>query len=153
MRSFKERLAHMSLFELGGLVIVTPLASAISGHGLGEIGILAAGLATIAMLWNLVWNWFFDRLVPTRQRTIGQRFAQAMGFELGLLLGTLPIVAWWLNIGLIEAFWLDAGFMLFFLCYAMIFNSLFDRVMQRRLAKQASKAQQATKAQQAMREA
>ncbi|WP_417328822.1 PACE efflux transporter [Halomonas cupida] len=135
MRSFKERLAHMSLFELGGLVIVTPLASWLSGHGLGEIGVLAAALATVAMLWNLVWNWCFDRLVPTRQRSLAQRFAQAFGFELGLLITTLPAVAWWLNIGLLEAFWLDAGFMLFFLVYAMAFNSIFDRIMIRRMAR------------------
>lgn len=133
MRSFKERLAHMSLFELGGLVIVTPLATWLSGHDMAEIGILAAGLATAAMLWNLVWNWCFDRMVPTRQRSLMQRFAQAFGFELGLLIMTLPAVAWWLNVGLVEAFWLDAGFMLFFLVYAMVFNSVFDRIMLSRL--------------------
>ncbi|MGQ7248768.1 PACE efflux transporter [Halomonas sp. V046] len=139
MRSWKERVMHMVLFEFGGLVIVTPLASALSGHGLAEIGILAVGLATAAMAWNLVWNWGFDRIVPTRQRSLSQRLAQAFGFELGLLVMTLPAVAWWMEIGLIEAFWLDAGFMLFFLIYAMVFNTVFDRVMQRRLAKGATR--------------
>ncbi|MBY5926378.1 MULTISPECIES: PACE efflux transporter [Halomonas] len=133
MRSLKERLVHMVSFELGGLVIVTPLASMLSGHGLAEMGVLAAGLATAAMLWNLVWNWMFDRWVPSRRRTLQQRLAQAFGFELGLLVMTLPAVAWWMNIGLVEAFWLDAGFMLFFLIYAMVFNSLFDRIVERRL--------------------
>ena len=37
--------------------------------------------------------------------------------------------------GLVEAFWLDLGFMLFFLAYAMVFNTLFDLVMRRRLAR------------------
>lgn len=138
MRSFKERLAHMSLFELGGLVIVTPLATWLSGHGIEEIGVLAAALATVAMLWNLVWNWCFDRLVPTRQRSLAQRLAQAFGFESGLLITTLPAVAWWLDIGLVEAFWLDAGFMLFFLVYAMVFNSIFDHIMIRRMAREAA---------------
>ena len=80
-----------------------------------------------------VWNWLFDRWLPTRRRTLSQRFAQAMGFETGLLIMTLPAVAWWMEIGLVEAFWLDAGFMLFFLVYAMVFNSLFDRIVERRL--------------------
>ncbi|GEK73252.1 MULTISPECIES: PACE efflux transporter [Halomonas] len=135
MRSWKERLTHTTLFEAGGLLMVTPLASWLTGHDMGEIGVLAAGLATDAMLWNLVWNRVFDALVPTRRRSLRQRFAQSFGFELGLLVMTLPAVAWWMGIGLVEAFWLDLGFMLFFLAYAMVFNTLFDLVMRRRLAR------------------
>ncbi|MFG6176823.1 PACE efflux transporter [Halomonas sp. THAF12] len=135
MRSWKERLTHTLLFEAGGLVMVTPLASWLTGHDMGEIGVLAVGLATAAMLWNLVWNRAFDALVPTRRRSLVQRFAQAFGFELGLLVMTLPAVAWWMDIGLMEAFWLDLGFMLFFLAYAMVFNTLFDLAMRRYLAR------------------
>ncbi|RTQ98913.1 PACE efflux transporter [Halomonas nitroreducens] len=134
MRSWKERLSHTLLFETGGLIMVTPLASWVSGHGFGEVGVLALGLATIAMLWNLVWNRLFDAWVPTRRRSLVQRLGQALGFELGLLVTTLPVVAWWLSIGLVEAFWLDLGFMLFFLAYALVFNTLFDHVMRRYLA-------------------
>lgn len=134
MRSWGERLLHMTLFEAGGLVMVVPLASWLSGHGLGQIGLLAVALATFAMLWNLVWNRQFDRWVPTRKRSVMQRIAQALGFEMGLLVMTLPVVAWWLNISIVEAFWLDLGFMLFFLFYALAFNTLFDVWMRRRLA-------------------
>lgn len=135
MRSWRERLLHATLFEAGGLVLVTPLASWLTGHGIGRMGLLTVALATFAMLWNLLWNRLFDRWVPTRQRSLTQRVAQALGFELGLLVMTLPVVAWWLGIGIVEAFWLDLGFMLFFLVYALIFNSAFDVVMQRRLAR------------------
>ncbi|WP_027965767.1 PACE efflux transporter [Halomonas halocynthiae] len=138
MRTWKERVVHMSLFELGGLLIVTPLASWLSGHGLLEIGGLAAVIATMAMLWNLVWNRIFDLWVPSRRRTLRQRFAQAMGFELGLLVTTLPLIAWWLEIGLLDAFVMDIGFMIFFLLYAMGFNTLFDHLMLRLLAARSS---------------
>ena len=134
MRSWDERVLHMTLFEVGGLVIVTPLSSWLTGHGIGELGLLAAAISTLAMLWNLVWNRMFDHWVPTRQRTLLQRSVQALGFELGLLIVTLPGVAWWLGIGIVEAFWLDLGFMLFFLFYALIFNTAFDAWMRRRLA-------------------
>ena len=134
MRSWGERVLHMTLFEVGGLVIVTPLSSWLTGHGIGELGLLAAAISTLAMLWNLVWNRMFDHWVPTRQRTLLQRSVQALGFELGLLIVTLPGVAWWLGIGIVEAFWLDLGFMLFFLFYALIFNTAFDAWMRRRLA-------------------
>ncbi|WP_108447435.1 PACE efflux transporter [Halomonas denitrificans] len=136
MRSWKERVTHMVLFETIGLAIVIPLSSVLSGHDTGALGVLAVGLASAAMLWNLVWNRLFDRWVPTRRRSLAQRVAQALGFELGLLIATLPVVAWWLGIGLVEAFWLDLGFMLFFLGYALVFNTAFDRVMRRRLARQ-----------------
>ncbi len=101
---------------------------------MGETGVLAAGLATAAMLWNLVWNRAFDALVPTRRRGLWQRLAQACGFELGLLAMTLPAVAWWMNITLMDALWLNAGFLLFFLAYGVVFNTLFDLAMRRRLA-------------------
>ncbi|MDR5868335.1 PACE efflux transporter [Halomonas koreensis] len=135
MRSWKERVTHMVLFEAIGLALVTPLASGLTGHGVGEIGALAVGLASVAMLWNLVWNRLFDAWVPTRRRRLGQRLAQAVGFELGLLVMTLPAVAWWLGIGLVEAFWLDLGLMAFFLLHALIFNTLFDIVMRHYLAR------------------
>jgi len=73
MRSWGERVLHTTLFEAGGLVMVTPLASWLTGHGVGEMGLLAAALATFAMLWNLVWNRMFDRWVPTRRRSLMQR--------------------------------------------------------------------------------
>lgn len=134
MRSWKERVAHTSLFETGGLLIVTPLASWLSGHGVLEIGGLAAVIATMAMLWNLVWNRIFDVWVPSRRRSFMQRLVQAAGFELGLLMTTLPLIAWWLQVGLGEALVMDLGFIVFFLIYAMAFNTLFDRFMLRRLA-------------------
>lgn len=133
MRSWKERLAHTLLFEALGLAIVIPASSALTGHDTGQIGPLAIFLATFAMLWNLVWNRLFDHWVPTRRRSLLQRGAQSLGFELGILIATLPVVAWWLDIGLVEAFWLDLGFMLFFLVYALVFNTAFDHYMQRRL--------------------
>ncbi|MGC3873697.1 PACE efflux transporter [Halomonas sp. GXIMD04776] len=134
MRSWGERVLHMTLFEAGGLIIVTPLSSWLTGHDMGRLGLLAAAIATLAMLWNLVWNRLFDHWVPTRRRTLMQRSAQALGFELGLLIVTLPGVAWWLGIGIVEAFWLDLGFMLFFLLYALLFNTAFDAWMRHRLA-------------------
>lgn len=138
MRSWGERLLHTTLFEAGGLLMATPLASWLTGHGIAQMGLLTVVLATFAMLWNLVWNRWFDRWVPTRKRSLMQRIAQSLGFEAGLLIMTLPGVAWWLEMGIVEAFWLDLGFMLFFLVYALVFNTLFDVWMRHRLAQGSS---------------
>jgi uncharacterized membrane protein len=135
MRSVKERLLHSALFEAGGLMVVTPLANVFSGHGMGQLGALGIAMATMAMLWNLIWNRIFDHWVPSRKRSFLQRLAQALGLEIGLVALTLPGVAWWLEIGFVEALWLDIGYVLFFLAYGLIFNTLFDRAVRRHLAR------------------
>ena len=40
----------------------------------------------------------------------------------------VPLMAWWLGIGLLEALVLDIGLIVFFLCYTFAFNWGFDRV-------------------------
>lgn len=88
MRSKKERLAQAGLLELGGILLVAPLSALVTGHDLASMGSLAVVMSTLAVIWSTVWNWMFDRWVPTRQRSVAQRIAQALGFELGLVLVT-----------------------------------------------------------------
>jgi uncharacterized membrane protein len=40
----------------------------------------------------------------------------------------VPIMAWWLDIGLLEAFLADLGILAFFFVYAIAFTWCFDRV-------------------------
>ncbi|MCM2972471.1 MULTISPECIES: PACE efflux transporter [Larsenimonas] len=133
MRTKKERLAQAGLMELGGIVIVAPCASLATGHDLSQMGALALMLSTVAVLWSTVWNWLFDRWVPTRERTLAQRLAQTLGFEFFLAMITVFIVAWWMNMGLLAALWLDLGFIGFFLIWALAFNHLFDKAVVRLL--------------------
>lgn len=139
MRSNKERLAQAGLLELGGILIVAPLSAMLTGHDLASMGSLAVVMSTLAVIWSTVWNWMFDRWVPTRQRNMLQRITQALGFELGLVLVTVFLVAAWLEIGLWQALLLDLGFVAFLLVWAMIFNPLFDAVMTRLLARKAAR--------------
>ena len=46
----------------------------------------------------------------------------------GLLVALLPFIAWYLEIGLLEAFFLDVSFTLFYLVYTFVFNWLYDLV-------------------------
>ncbi len=131
MRTLSDRIRHTLLFELFALIISAPLAAWLTGHEVGHIGALAIILSVLAMSWNLLYNWLFDllerRYAGNPQRRLSTRIYHAIGFEAGLLPPGLLLVAWWLNIGLWEAFLLDAGFMLFFLGYAFVFNWLYDR--------------------------
>jgi uncharacterized membrane protein len=56
-------------------------------------------------------------------------------FEIGLILAVVPLAAWWLDIGLWEAFVLDIGIVLFFLPYTFVFNWTYDHVRARVVAR------------------
>jgi uncharacterized membrane protein len=52
----------MILFEVFGILMVTPIFAWGFGHGLAEIFWLSVTLATVAMLWNLLYNIAFDKV-------------------------------------------------------------------------------------------
>ena len=64
------------------------------------------------------------------------RAFHALGFESGFIVIGVSIVAYVLNVSLIQAFTLEIGFFLFFLPYTMFYNWAYDtlrvRVMKRR---------------------
>ena len=138
MRTPQDRLRHTVLFEVIALLIAVPLFSAVSGHGMGETGVLALGLSLIAMVWNYGYNVLFDRLLSDKyqtQRSLKIRLLHALFFELGLLIIMLPIVAWWMQLSLIDALFMDIGFAVFFMAYAFVFNWAYDGIFPVAVAK------------------
>lgn len=132
MRTTRDRIRHATGFELIGLALVTPLGMIAFGKPLDEIGTIAVIGATLAMLWTYIYNIGFDhlmqRLTGGTQKTLPQRIAHAVLFELGLLLVLLPVIAWWLGITLWEALVMDAAFALFYMVYALVYNWAYDRL-------------------------
>jgi uncharacterized membrane protein len=100
------------------------------------MGGLTAVIATMALLWNMLYNWMFDKLQMRYgfQRTLWVRVLHACGFELGLLVAAIPVVAWWLDTTLWHALVLDIGLVLFYLPYAFFFNLGYDKLRQRFVA-------------------
>ena len=138
-KSVKERFFHALGFEVLAIAICAPLGAWLLGYSLAHIGLLTLMISLIAMLWNMVFNALFDRfqLRLGFARTPAVRIGHAMLFEVGLVLAVVPLAAWWLGIGLWEAFVLDIGIVLFFLPYTFVFNWTYDhlraRVIQRQL--------------------
>lgn len=132
MRTTTDRIRHTLLFELLALATVTPLAMWITGKGVGTVSSLAISLSLIAMGWNYCFNLWFDKMElkwkGRRDRNLATRIVHALLFELGMLVVTLPLVAWWLDMSLWQALVMDIGFMVFFLIYALLFNWLYDLV-------------------------
>src|SRR5690554_7806366 len=94
MRTTKDRIRQAISFEVIGLLISTPLAAFVFGLDLGETGVLAAIGATMATLWNYIFNLMFDhglkRFTGTTRKTLKLRFLHAISFEFGLMLAFLP---------------------------------------------------------------
>ncbi|HLV84189.1 MAG TPA: PACE efflux transporter [Devosia sp.] len=132
MRTARDRIRHTILFEIFGLLLVTPLGALAFAMPLQDIGAIGIGGATLAMLWNYIYNYGFDRLMQrwrgTTLKTLPLRVLHAILFELGLLLALLPLIAWYLGITLWQALVMDIAFALFYMVYAFVFNLAYDRV-------------------------
>lgn len=132
MRTTKDRIRQAVSFELIGLVMATPLASFTFELPIKDTGVLVIIGATLATVWNYLFNLFFDlglkRCRGTTRKTWPLRVVHAISFESGLMLAFLPIVAWTLEIGLTDALTLDIAFILFYMVYAFIFTWAYDTV-------------------------
>lgn len=131
-----RRLIYVIMYEVIAILIVMTALFAL-GHGLGGSGITAVTSSAIALVWNFIWTSMFEaweqRQVSTT-RTVPRRIAHAVGFEAGLIVLLVPVMAWLLHVSLLEALILDLGLLVFFLCYTFVFAWLFDLVLPRRKA-------------------
>ncbi|MBD1577757.1 PACE efflux transporter [Vibrio sp. S11_S32] len=132
MRSKLERIRHTVGFEVLGLIILIFGISKIFNMDMGKIGVLAILFSVIATVWNYFYNILFDKAMLKRtgqlHKTTLIRILHAVLFEFGLLFITLPIMAWWLHIRLIDALILDFGMVIFYLIYAFVYNLAYDKV-------------------------
>lgn len=132
MRTTADRIRHAVSFEVIGILIATPLAAFAFNMHAGDSMVVVIGSATVAMLWNYVYNLGFDHLMQrlrgTTEKTKVIRVAHAILFELGLLAIMLPMIAWYLQIGIWEAFVMDMGLAIFYMVYALVFNWAYDRM-------------------------
>jgi len=129
-KSLLERVGQALGFELLALLICAPSMSYLLNTALTDTGALTLMFSAVAMLWNVLFNLLFDRVLHRLglPRSLLARVAHALLFEFGLMLMLVPIGAWWLAVGLWEALCIDIGIMLFFLPYTFVFNWVYDGV-------------------------
>ena len=131
MQGMKRKIVYVSLYEGFAIVAATLGLAGMSGQGMQAAGILAVATSAIAVVWNLVFNTLFERW-EARQAKKGRGFwrraAHAVGFEGGLVVTLVPLFAWWFQVSLWQAFVMDLGLIVFFLCYTFVFNWVFDHL-------------------------
>lgn len=134
LRSFRDRLRQIALFEIGGLLLISPPFAWASGVPLVESAGMLAVLALIAALWNGAFNTCFDwvegRLTgrTADRRPLRLRCLHAVFFEGGLLMLTLPVIVLWSGLAWVEALVADIGLALAYTGYALVFNLGYDRM-------------------------
>ncbi|ULJ62307.1 PACE efflux transporter [Wielerella bovis] len=129
----KERIFQAILFEALLVIISTLLLAAFTSHGIGEMGALFIIISLIALAWNMLFNWLFDQkfTAPRIERSLKIRALHATLFEGGLMLLTVPLIAWWLNITWWHAIIMDISMTLGVMIYTVIFHWCYDHLREK----------------------
>lgn len=132
LRSFPDRIRHALMFEAIGLAIVTPAGAYLFAQPIAHMGMVGIGSATLATVWNFVFNLGFDhamlRLVGHARKNLAARLVHVALFEIGLLVMLLPAIAWYLGMSLWQTFLMDLAIVVFYVVYNFGFNLAYDRV-------------------------
>jgi len=126
----KRRVLFVTFYELIAIAASSLLFMAI-GQDASASGVMAVVASGLAIAWNLSFNYLFEQWEARQRvkgRSVARRVLHAMGFEGGLALMLIPLMAWWFGITLWEATVMEAGLLLFFLVYTYAFNWGFDRI-------------------------
>jgi uncharacterized membrane protein len=126
-----RRVVQALLYEAIAIAVVGPVLSLAFDKSPTSTFGLAVVLSIMALTWNYVFNWFFERWESrqsVRGRSFARRLAHGAGFEGGLVIILLPVMSLWLDISFITAFLANLGLLAFFFFYAIAFTWCFDRV-------------------------
>lgn len=131
MQGAKRKVVQALLYELVGALFVSPVIAFAFDESMVYSGTLALLLSLVALSWNMLFNGLFEyweARQKRRTRTLGRRLLHSLGFEGGLALLLVPLMAWWLDISWLQALVADLGLLLFFFFYAFAFQWVFDLV-------------------------
>ena len=126
-----RRVLQAVLYEVGAIAFVGPVLGFAFDKPASSTFLLAVVLSSIALGWNYVFNALFERW-ESRQlvkgRSFARRLAHGTGFEGGLTLILVPVMALWLDTTLLTAFVANLGLLAFFFVYAIGYTWAFDKV-------------------------
>ena len=126
----KRRWIHALSYEVILLVIIALGLSYMFEMPMQVTGGLGIAMAVTSVLWNMLFNHYFEKFEAKHQlrRTFKIRVLHAIGFEGGLMLATIPMVAYALEKSMMQAFLIDLLMTLSILLYTFIFQYCYDHV-------------------------
>lgn len=131
MTPIARRVTQALLYEVGAIALTSPIIGFGFDTTVESALILSAIMSTIALTWNYVFNSIYERW-EARQKVKGRSFMRrvvhGLGFEAGLVVMLVPLMAVWLETSLLTAFIAELGILVMFLVYAVVFTWAFDKV-------------------------
>ncbi|MEB3794228.1 MULTISPECIES: PACE efflux transporter [Acinetobacter] len=131
MQGLKRRIVYVSSYEVIGMVISSVGLALLAGDSVEHTGPLSVMITTIALTWNFIYNILYEKWEArqdSKSRTVKRRIVHAIGFQITLVIFLIPLIAWWMDISLVAAFWLDVAFIIIIPIYTFIFNWTFDKL-------------------------
>ncbi len=126
-----RRVLQALLYEVFAVAFVGPALGWMFDTPLSSSLMLGLLMSSIALAWNYVFNALFERWEArqaVKGRSLRRRLAHGIGFEGGLVVFLVPVMAWWLQTTLWLALIADLAVLAFFFVYAIAFTWAFDRV-------------------------
>ena len=131
MSPARRKIIYAVSFETLGTLLASAALILMSDADAGASLALSILTATIALTWSFVFNTIFETWEarqPIKGRSLARRSAHALLFEGGLVLICIPVMAWWLQVGYVQALLYEAGLIAIFIAYTYVFTWGFDRV-------------------------
>lgn len=131
MSPLTRKLTYAVSFEAFGILLASGLLLVLSDASADQSLILSAVNASVALLWNLIFNALFERWEehqPIKGRPRSLRALHALLFEAGLTVTLVPLMAWWLDVTLWQALQYEFALIVMFLVYTYAFTWAFDRL-------------------------
>jgi uncharacterized membrane protein len=131
MSPTRRKIVYAVSFETLGTLVASVALMLMSQASAGSSLALSVLTATIALCWSYIFNTGFEAWEarqPVKGRSIRRRTVHALMFEGGLVLICIPVMAWWLQVGYIEALVYEAGLIVLFMVYTYAFTWGFDRI-------------------------
>lgn len=123
-----ERFFHSVLFEIGAMSIGAAAVLLAGDFSLEAAAGTGITMSVMAMALNFVFNYVFDKFATGKreERSLKLRILHTVCFECTLLIFTIPVVAYLLELSLWHAFLADIGLSLTIMVYALFFNWGYD---------------------------
>lgn len=126
-----RKIVYAVSFETLGTLVATVFLWVASDASAGSSLALSILTATITLCWSYAFNTAFEAWEArqvVRGRSRRRRLVHAVLFESGFVLMSVPVMAWWLQVGLIEAVAYEAGLVVLFMVYTYLLTWGFDRI-------------------------
>jgi len=119
------------MFEVLGILVASSVLGMLSGASATTSGLLGVMISTTGVTVNFLYNFGFEAWERRRAettRSVGRRVVHAIGFQFALVTFLIPLIAWWLDVLLLQAFLYDAVLIVFFPIFTFAYNWSFDSV-------------------------